>query len=68
MRYTKKGSGIEEVAIAHQYQFEQTVFAKLQTAVNAKFQYHARRAIDRIKRHRSPALLLHLILFTIGAA
>jgi hypothetical protein len=45
----KKGSGIEEVAIAHQYQFEQPVFAKLQTAVNAKFQYHARRAIDRIE-------------------
>lgn len=45
----KKGSGIEEVAIAHQYQFEQPVFTKLATAVNDKFQYHARRAIDRIE-------------------
>lgn len=45
----KKGSGIEEVAIANQYQFEQPVFAKLATAVNDKFQYHARRAIDRLE-------------------
>ena len=45
----KKGAGIEEVAIASQYHFEQPVFAKLATAVNDKFQYHARRAIDRIE-------------------
>lgn len=45
----KKGSGIEEVAIPNQYQFEQPLFAKLATAVNGKFQYHARRAIDRIE-------------------
>ena len=44
-----KGSGIEEVAIPHQYQFEQPVFAKLQTALNGKIQYHARRVIDRIE-------------------
>lgn len=45
----KKGSGIEEVAIPNQYQFEQPLFAKLATAVNGKFQYHARRGIDRIE-------------------
>ena len=45
----KRGSGIEEVAIASQYHFEQPVFAKLTTAVNDKFQYHARRAIDRLE-------------------
>lgn len=45
----KKGAGIEEVAIASQYEFEEGVFEKLATAVNDKFQYHARRAIDRIE-------------------
>lgn len=45
----KKGSGIEEIAIPHQYQFEQPLFSKLATAVGGKFQYHARRAIDWIE-------------------
>lgn len=45
----KKGSGIEEVAIAHQYQFEEPVLSKLSTALSGKFQYHARRAIDRLE-------------------
>ena len=45
----KKGSGIEEVAIPHQYQFEEPVFSKLSTALNGKFQYHARRVIDRLE-------------------
>lgn len=45
----KKGSGIEEVAIPHQYQFEEPVLAKLSTALSGKFQYHARRAIDRLE-------------------
>jgi len=45
----KKGSGIEEVAIPHQYQFEEPVLSKLSTALSGKFQYHARRAIDRLE-------------------
>lgn len=45
----RKGSGIEEVAIPHQYEFEEPVFAKLTGALSGKFQYHARRAIDRLE-------------------
>lgn len=45
----KKGSGIEEVAIPHQYQFEEPLLSKLTTALSGKFQYHARRVIERIE-------------------
>lgn len=45
----KKGSGIKEVAIASQYQFEPGLFSKFTTAINDKMQAHARRAIERIE-------------------
>jgi hypothetical protein len=45
----KRGSGIQEIAIPHQYQFEEPVLSKLSKALSGKFQYHARRVIDRIE-------------------
>jgi hypothetical protein len=45
----KKGSGLNEVAIASQYQFEPGLLSKLSTAIEDKFQAHARRAIERIE-------------------
>lgn len=45
----KKGSGLKEVAIPSQYQFEPALLSKLATAIEDKFQAHARRAIERIE-------------------
>jgi hypothetical protein len=45
----KKGSGLEEVPIASQYQFEPGLLSKLSGAIGDKFQAHARRAIERIE-------------------
>ena len=45
----KKGSGLKEVAIPSQYQFEPALLSKFTTALNDKFQAHARRAIERIE-------------------
>lgn len=45
----KKGSGLEEVPIASQYQFEPGLASKFLSAIEDKFQAHARRAIERIE-------------------
>jgi hypothetical protein len=45
----KKGSGIQEVAIPNQYQFEEPLLSKLTTALSGKLEYHARRVIDKIE-------------------